>query len=69
MDGLGTYCRGGPPWPPLLGTLSERVSVAAQEVNTPPLAESRPVITKEGVQRRGGHGGPPLQYVPWRFVV
>jgi len=29
-----TYCRGGPPWPPLHGT-----------------------------QTRGGHGGPPLQYV------
>jgi hypothetical protein len=43
---LGTYCRGGPPGPPLRGTLSERL----------------PLFCHIVFPRRGGHGGPPLQF-------
>ena len=44
---LGTYCRGSPPWPPLLRTLSE-------------IADKYLRLTiSERVPRRGGHGGPP----------
>ncbi len=47
----GTYCRGGPPWPPVgLERSVEVHSVGLSAINKNPT---------------GGHGGPPLQYVPW----
>jgi len=48
---LRTYCRGGPPWPPSVG-----------------IAFAKPRLSLlESVPTKGGHGGPPLQYVPWGF--
>ena len=43
------YCRGGPPWPPLVGH-------GIQDSIVSDLADT--------ISTEGGHGGPPLQYVP-----
>ena len=49
QDRQGIFCRGGPPWPP---------SVEIAFANPQTVDSLNPVPTE------GGHGGPPLQYVP-----
>ena len=49
---LGTYCRGGPPWPPG-AELDLGNTLGGKERNSTP----------------GGHGGPPLQYVPRIYLM
>jgi len=51
---LGTYCRGGPPWPPSVGTRIHDTDAARFQ---------------RRVQTEGGHGGPPLQYVRWCVMM
>src|SRR6185369_2558391 len=48
IDLLGTYCRGGPPWPPSIYTKR---------------------MVGRSIPTEGGHGGPPLQYVPQRLIL
>jgi len=42
----GTYCRGGPPWPPVALIV---------------FAKSDAIVFQLLVKTTGGHGGPPLQ--------
>jgi len=46
---LGTNCRGGPPWPPVV--LIE-------------FTKSEAVASRTPAKTTGGHGGSPLQFVP-----
>src|SRR6185369_10508361 len=45
---LGTYCRGGPPWPPVAWTKAVQEATAS--------------VWRMPIKTTGGHGGPPLQY-------
>jgi hypothetical protein len=54
IESLGTYCRGGPSWPPVV-------------LEKTPKATASELVNR--IKTTGGHEGPPLQYVPCFLII